>query len=90
MGTHSSILAWTVPRTEEPGGLQSMGCKESDTTQRLNNNNTAIQERRCGNTAASTRSGHHCRVTLERLLRLSGFLAPWKQGHSSSYVSEVL
>ena len=25
MATHSSILAWKVPRTEEPGGLQSMG-----------------------------------------------------------------
>ena len=25
MATHSSILAWRVPRTEEPGGLQSMG-----------------------------------------------------------------
>ena len=25
MATHSSILAWEVPRTEEPGGLQSMG-----------------------------------------------------------------
>ena len=25
MATHSSILAWTIPRTEEPGGLQSMG-----------------------------------------------------------------
>ena len=24
-GTHSSILAWRIPRTEEPGGLQSMG-----------------------------------------------------------------
>ena len=23
--THSSILAWTIPWTEEPGGLQSMG-----------------------------------------------------------------
>ena len=23
--THSSILAWRIPRTEEPGGLQSMG-----------------------------------------------------------------
>ena len=23
--THSSILAWKIPRTEEPGGLQSMG-----------------------------------------------------------------
>ena len=25
MGTHSSILAWKVPWTEEPGRLQSMG-----------------------------------------------------------------
>ena len=25
MATHSSILAWAVPWTEEPGGLQSMG-----------------------------------------------------------------
>ena len=27
MATHSSILAWGIPRTEEPGGLQSMGSK---------------------------------------------------------------
>ena len=33
MTTHSSILAWRIPRTEEPGGLQSMeGHKESDMT----------------------------------------------------------
>ena len=25
MGTHSSVLAWKIPWTEEPGGLQSMG-----------------------------------------------------------------
>ena len=31
--THSSILAWRIPWMEEPGGLQSMGCKESDTTE---------------------------------------------------------
>ena len=35
MGTHSSILAWRIPRTEGPGGLQSIGCKESDTTKGL-------------------------------------------------------
>ena len=36
MATHSSILAWRIPWTEEPGGLQSMGvAKESDTTERL-------------------------------------------------------
>ena len=30
MATHSSILAWRVPWTEEPGGLQSTGHKELD------------------------------------------------------------
>mgnify|MGYP007134204067 CR=1 FL=1 len=35
MATHSSILAWRIPWTEEPGGLQSMGLQESDTTERL-------------------------------------------------------
>ena len=33
MATHSSILAWEIPWIEDPGGLQSMGCKESDTTE---------------------------------------------------------
>ena len=32
-------LAWEIPWTEEPDGLQSMGSKESDMTQGLNNNN---------------------------------------------------
>ena len=32
MATHSSILAWEIPWTEELGGLQSMGSQESDTT----------------------------------------------------------
>ena len=32
MATHSSVLAWRTPWTEEPGGLQSMGSQESDTT----------------------------------------------------------
>ena len=27
MATHSSILAWEIPWTEEPGGLQSMGSR---------------------------------------------------------------
>ena len=33
MATHSSVLPWRIPWTEEPGGLQSMGLKESDTTE---------------------------------------------------------
>ena len=35
IATHSSILAWRIPWTEELGGLQSTGRKESDTTERL-------------------------------------------------------
>ena len=35
MVTHSSIFAWRIPRTEEPGGLQSCNHKESDLTQQL-------------------------------------------------------
>ena len=32
MAAHSSLLAWRIPWTEEPGRLQSMGSLESDTT----------------------------------------------------------
>ena len=32
MATHSSILAWRIPWTEEPCRLQSIGSQESDTT----------------------------------------------------------
>ena len=35
MAPHSSTLAWKIPWTEEPGGLQCMGSLESDTTERL-------------------------------------------------------
>ena len=31
MATHSSTLAWKIPWTEEPGGLQSMGVAKSQT-----------------------------------------------------------
>ena len=36
MEIHSSILSWKIPWTEKPGGLHSLGCKESDMTERLN------------------------------------------------------
>ena len=31
MSTHSNILSWEIPWTEEPGGVQSMGLQESQT-----------------------------------------------------------
>ena len=33
MATHSNILAWRIPWTEEPGELQSMGLQRVDTTE---------------------------------------------------------
>ena len=35
MAPHSSTFAWKIPWTEKPGRLQSMGSRESDTTERL-------------------------------------------------------
>ena len=35
MATDSSMLAWEIPWTEVPGGLQSMGSQELDTTEQL-------------------------------------------------------
>ena len=42
MATHSSILAWRIPWTEEPGGLQSFawGQQESGTTELLENDSS--------------------------------------------------
>ena len=36
VATHFSVLAWEIPWTEEPGGLQSMGSRELDMTEQLN------------------------------------------------------
>ena len=33
MATHSNVLVWRIPWTEEPGRLQFIGCKELDTTE---------------------------------------------------------
>ena len=35
-GNPSSILAWRIPWTKEPGGLQSIGLQESDMSEQLN------------------------------------------------------
>ena len=35
MATYSSILAWRIPVTEEPGGLQSMGLQKSRVTKQV-------------------------------------------------------
>ena len=35
MATHSRFLAWRISWTKEPGWLESMGCEDSDMTERL-------------------------------------------------------
>ena len=39
MATHPSILAWEIPWTGEPGGLQFMGLSEPDVIEQLNHVN---------------------------------------------------
>ena len=55
--THSSIFAWEILWTEEPGGLQSMGLQESDITWQLNNNGIWEEYRLIQNTAGSMQKG---------------------------------
>ena len=43
MKTHSSILAWRTPQTEEPGGLQSMGSQSRTQLKQLSTH-TRIKE----------------------------------------------
>ena len=42
MGTRSSFLAWKIPWTVKPGGLQSMGHKKLDMTEPLNTQHTRV------------------------------------------------
>ena len=42
MAVHASILAWRIPRMEEPGRLQSLGHKELDMTAGLTHTHTKM------------------------------------------------
>ena len=46
MATHSTIIAWEIPWTEEPGMLRSRGHKESDTAQQLNNKKIVYEKKK--------------------------------------------
>ena len=43
VATHSGLLAWRIPWSEEPGGLQSMRSHESDRTWRLDHRHPVIE-----------------------------------------------
>jgi len=42
MATHSSILAWEIPQTEEPGSYSPWGHKELDMNERLNSCSSSV------------------------------------------------
>ena len=46
MAANSSILAWEIPWTKEPSGLQSMGSQESDVTEQLNTTRSGSLKRK--------------------------------------------
>ena len=61
MATLSSILAWEIPWTEEPGGLQVHGVsKESDTTQGLNDNMVYLFRVRWNDESLYQKEKSHC------------------------------
>ena len=43
MATHSSVLAWRIPGTEEPGGLPSMGSQSRTRLKRLSSSSSGIK-----------------------------------------------
>ena len=75
VATHSSILAWEIPWTEEPGGFSPWGCKELDMTEQLSANthtHTHTQEVRSSSeimnkvTSSSAAGGIHSASTSQQ------------------------
>ena len=64
MATHSSILPWKISWTEEPGGLKSMGRKESGTTERLTHTNKSFWRRQWHPTPILLPGKYHGRRSL--------------------------
>ena len=77
MATHSSILAWTVPWTEEPGKLQSMG---SQIETQLSTHTSACNSWQ--EAAKTTPSG-------DRLYFCSGVPCNWAAGRGFSSTSQI-
>ena len=47
MATHSSFLAWRIPGTEEPGGLQSMGSDTTEMTKQQQQQQGMVYSKNC-------------------------------------------
>ena len=57
MATHSSILAWRIPGTEEPGGLPSTGSKSQTWLKRLSSSSSSLMGANCAGSLKLTRVG---------------------------------
>ena len=66
MATHSSILAWKIPWTEEPGGLQS---KESDTTEATQHTRAKVMFTGC--IQQDIRKARHAHAIINRFARIT-------------------
>ena len=66
MATHSSILAWRIPRTEEPDGLQFMGVTKSQTTEWLTFKLSIYMKWQNNNT--NKNSQYHVELTMCQIL----------------------
>ena len=90
MATHSSILAWRIPWTEEPGGLQSMGHKEMDMAE--TRVHMSLLPHQCLQSKDNTKNKHQVTLTSRdhliniiplqlgkhsKNIQKSGFRIPW-------------
>ena len=56
--SHSSILAWEIPWTDDPGGLQSLRLHELDTTKQLNHHHSGMKQREIWGSTSWVLVGH--------------------------------
>ena len=72
MTTHSSILAWRIPRTEEPGGLWSMGSQKTS-------NMTPTKQQQTTNSQQDTKRPKRPTATFEKLGAKAGYCTQYHQ-----------
>ena len=76
MAAHSSTIAWRIPWTEEPGGLQPMGSQELDTTERVKSKSNAIFNATQGELPEKSRLNSHDALVYHKCLLRHYFYSP--------------
>ena len=91
MSTHSSILAWKIPGTEEPGELQSMG---SQSRTRLSTHTLYLKDHRLMQSFFKKNVKFYCKIPLHFCLYALGQSEPWDKGLMMSlpylYLEKIL